>query len=107
MSTEGSAPAGATVEAVGEAPTAAAGAGRHPPPAKVKKVRHFYGIAPKILSPRTMSIWHRKSQWLSPPTRSHFNGLSPPIGWRDVLCHLETHDLVRPAGCRASGAMTR
>jgi hypothetical protein len=56
MSTEGSAPAGATVEAVVEAPTAAAGAGRHPPPAKVKMVRHFYGIAPKILSPRTSSI---------------------------------------------------
>lgn len=32
MSTEGSLPAGAAVEAVVEAPTAAAGAGRHVPP---------------------------------------------------------------------------
>lgn len=50
MSTEGSLPAGATVEAVVEAPTAAAGAGRRELPAKVKMASHFYGIAPKTLS---------------------------------------------------------
>lgn len=93
MSTEGSLPAGATVEAVVEAPTAAAGAGRRELPAKVKMLRHFYGIAPKSLSPRTMSIWHRKSQWLSPPTRSHFKSLAPPTGSRGALCHRETGGL--------------
>lgn len=97
MSTEGSAPAGATVEAVVEAPTAAAGAGRRQLPAKVKMVPHFYGIAPKILSPRTSSIWHRKSQWLSPPTRSLSLSLAPPIAWRESVCHLAACELPRAA----------
>lgn len=95
MLTEGSLPAGTTVEAVVEAPTAAAGAGRRELPAKVKVVPHFYGIAPKILSLGIGSIWHRKSRQLSPLTRSHFSSLAPSVTWRDALCHLETIDWTR------------
>lgn len=105
MSTEGSAPAGATVEAVVEAPTAAAGAGRHPPPAKVKKVRHFYGIAPKILSREIVPICHRKSHRLSPPTRSDFRLCHHQTGGAMVVCHLLTGEAPLYGACRSWRAM--